>query len=367
MDFLNKAAQQLQSGQQHDEPSKQEKEEGVSGALGALNNVLSQQQKEGEQNPQASGLMGFVNNAMGGGSKGEAKEDNLDKVPPPAGTCHFSKLSTELILSIAEYLDVATCLTLSQTCRAINNISRERVTYWYSSQFAHGLLPRVTDQSSLTAQELRSTAIKSTNIAWIWENSSPRVRRRVTLQWVCEKEQYFLPLGSRWLFRYGVSQGDTTDSTIYIYDLIGGRNVEPPIHLLPSQRLDKIVGESLASNKVMFAILFEPSPSTLIKVMAAEFEASNRGSKVSISEAYQFSIDRSAVDVVFQEGILAVVTDQTVILQKWDSPTTKRETAPNQEKIGGLFPTIFQAFETGSTIPAKRSTNGFCGLFRWQR
>lgn len=56
----------------------------VSGLMGQLQNTLGQTQQQAnkqgtQQNDQVGGLMGMINGAMGGGSQGEAKEDKLDK------------------------------------------------------------------------------------------------------------------------------------------------------------------------------------------------------------------------------------------------------------------------------------------------
>src|SRR4051812_23381237 len=84
--------------------------------------------------------------------------------PPPAGTAPICNLSAEILLSISEYLDSATCVTLSQTCHTFLELSKSWSVFWRSARFAHGHLPRVADMDSFTGAELRSVAVKSTNL-----------------------------------------------------------------------------------------------------------------------------------------------------------------------------------------------------------
>jgi hypothetical protein len=85
-------------------------------------------------------------------------------VPPPVGSAPIFKLPPEVLLTIAEYLDSATCLTLSQTCHALLELSKTRSVYWRNAHFAHGHLPRVVEMAEFTGSELRSAAVKITNL-----------------------------------------------------------------------------------------------------------------------------------------------------------------------------------------------------------
>lgn len=71
-----------------------------------------------------------------------AEWDQMILYRPPAGTsCPFEKaMSPEILLNIVEFLEAPQCLTLSQTCKRIYILSRERRGYWTKCAFTHGLL-----------------------------------------------------------------------------------------------------------------------------------------------------------------------------------------------------------------------------------
>jgi hypothetical protein len=83
---------------------------------------------------------------------------------PPAGSSPISKLPSEVLLAIAEYLDSASCLMLSKTCRTLLELSKTRSVYWRSAHFAHGHLPRVAEMANFTGSELRFAAVKNRNL-----------------------------------------------------------------------------------------------------------------------------------------------------------------------------------------------------------
>lgn len=184
-------------------------------------------------------------------------------VPPPTGSAPIWKLSIELFLTVAEYLDSATCLTFSQTCRTLFELSKARSAYWRSARFAHGHLPRVAEMGSFTGEELRSAAVKGTNLEWKWEDKSPRLVRRVPVPYEFFLTRTFLASGSRWLFLYGM---ESHNAKAKIYDLVGNDFVKfynssskeytEAFSFEMSHRIVQIVGESLDPHQILFAAQF---------------------------------------------------------------------------------------------------------------
>lgn len=118
-------------------------------------------------------------------------------------------------------------------------------------------------QACLPGAELRTAAVKSTNLEWKWEDMRPKSKRRTAVPRPGWRHKSFVPNGSRWLFQYGIDKGT---AKLRILDMVGdafvqfvgygsrilmdeysfGTGLAPP----------RIVGESLAPNQVVFAAQF---------------------------------------------------------------------------------------------------------------
>jgi hypothetical protein len=109
--------------------------------------------------------------------------------------------------------------------------------------------------SSFTGTELRETAVRSTNLEWLWENTSPTIVRRVPVWTHLHKERYFAPDGSRWLFQYGAHK-ESRVPTIMIFDMVTGKHIGDST--MPQMaKIHRIVGQSMAPDMVAFAMQFQ--------------------------------------------------------------------------------------------------------------
>jgi hypothetical protein len=109
--------------------------------------------------------------------------------------------------------------------------------------------------SSFTGTELRETAVRSTNLEWLWENTSPTIVRRVPVRTHLHKERYFVPDGSRWLFQYGAHK-ESRVPTIMIFDMVTGKHIGES--MMPQMaKIHRIVGQSMAPDMVAFAMQFQ--------------------------------------------------------------------------------------------------------------
>ena len=108
--------------------------------------------------------------------------------------------------------------------------------------------------SSFTGTELRETAVKSINLEWKWENTSPTIVRRVPVRTPLHRERYFVPDGSRWLFQYG-SHEELRVPTILIFDMVTGKHIGES-RMPHMAKIHRIVGQSMAPDMVAFAIQF---------------------------------------------------------------------------------------------------------------
>jgi len=109
--------------------------------------------------------------------------------------------------------------------------------------------------SSFTGTELRNTAVKSINLEWKWENTSPALARRIPVRTLLRNERYFVPSGSRWLFQYGVHKENLVP-TVLIFDMATGRHIGEWKFPQPTQ-MQRIVGQSLTPELVAFAVQFK--------------------------------------------------------------------------------------------------------------
>lgn len=243
------------------------------------------------------------------------------KIPPSDGTPIW-KLSMELFLNIAERLDSATCLTFSQTCRTLYILSNERSAYWRNASFAHGLLPRIAPMKSFTGAELRSTAVKSINLEWIWENRSPSVAKRIAVPTQLHKERYFVPSGSRWLFQYGTRiSKESRIPTILVYDMITEQHIGES-RIPVSDKIHRIVGQSLAPDMVVFAVQFVRRPH--IAICTAKFhEHDGVPGKQEIETVGNMQTGKDITFCVFQEGLVGITTEDEVVIQQWDNPASQ--------------------------------------------
>ncbi|PVG02108.1 hypothetical protein CPB86DRAFT_698397 [Serendipita vermifera] len=244
------------------------------------------------------------------------------QIPPPLGNSPIWKLSSEVFLMIAEYLDTATCLTLSQTCRTLYQLSIDRSIYWRSAKLVHGLLPRVAPLSTFSGKELRETAIKSTNLEWKWEDPSPRLVRRVPIPILYRKERYFIPPGSRWLFQYGFKTSSDQTRWVSVYDLIT-ETVVGSWCLEVTEGYPIFSGESVEPNLVILTMYLHES--SKVGLYAAHFTQSQTG-EVSVKFEKQGEIVfKNAVRFcTLEEGVIAAGNPFEVLVERWGAPNSRR-------------------------------------------
>jgi hypothetical protein len=109
--------------------------------------------------------------------------------------------------------------------------------------------------SSFTGTELRETAVRSTNLEWRWENTSPTIVRRVPVRTQLHKERYFVPDGSRWLFQYGAHK-ELRVPIILIFDMVTGKHIGES-RIPETVKIHRIVGQSMSPDMVAFAVQFQ--------------------------------------------------------------------------------------------------------------
>lgn len=78
--------------------------------------------------------------------------------------------------------------------------------------------------------------------------------QRISIRTHLHKERYFVPTGSRWLFQYGAHM-ELRVPTLLVFDMVTKKHIGES-RLPLSDKIYRIVGQSLAPDLVAFAIQF---------------------------------------------------------------------------------------------------------------
>lgn len=250
-----------------------------------------------------------------------AEWDQMILYRPPAGTsCPFEKaMSPEILLNIVEFLEAPQCLTLSQTCKRIYILSRERRGYWTKCAFTHGLLlPGPREQ--YTTEELRTLAIRQANLEYDWDFHTPRIRRQTIIMHEWAAQEYFIPSGSRWLVQYGFSNDG---SILRIWDIMKNRKVGDVVALHATDEATCIAGDSLAPDQIVLACSYTRQHQ--VTVLAFEFTEDAEAATPSYTlERREIIFDEEVRKCTIKGDVLATTTRRSTAVQQWRNDDTRR-------------------------------------------
>ncbi|KAG8816670.1 hypothetical protein FRC19_011877 [Serendipita sp. 401] len=263
----------------------------------------------------------------------------------------FKRLSAELFLIIAEFLDLRSRIYFSQAFRAVYHLSISRYSFWKGSGIAPITLPRIVEESEHTCRELRGAAIKTLRLKENLGNKEVRSFRKVQIPILNSHDSTFYtqlcrPVGTRWLFQFG-HKPPGYSSIINAYDLLKERTVGSTT--IPA-RVQIVESYQISTSKFALAVLSHtPDRHESIDIYTATFKAVGKKGKITVEfDKYRTICAYNSVSVEerfdFQDGWVLWFPDhdETIFyVERWDDPHSKRtfQTRPNsmffQAMIGG--------------------------------
>lgn len=244
-------------------------------------------------------------------------------------TAPICKLSMELYLSIADFLDLETRLSFAQSFRAIFLLSNGHSSYWKDAGISSITLPRLVEEAAHTGKELRASAVNTLRCKWAWRQTDVQSIRKLRVPLLSEREmsferQFFIPPGTRWLFQYGHLM-NTFKSEISVFDMLKGRN-------LGTYKLHHVVlsaaGVSVSPNQVALAFLSASSRrANYIAIFTADFITDGRGSiYIEFTELRKIDSQMIFDMCVLRNGWIcwsSMIEKDVMQVERWDDETLR--------------------------------------------